>query len=70
MYNKLHYTHTYAYTYTFFIHESTDNQTYYCKYSRYKKYMTCQAWWCTPFIPALEAEAGGSVSSSPAWSEE
>jgi hypothetical protein len=30
---------------------------------------SCRAWWRTPLIPALwEAEAGGFLSSRPAWS--
>jgi hypothetical protein len=29
---------------------------------------TRQGWWRSPLIPALEAEAGGFLSSRPAWS--
>ena len=35
-----------------------------------KDWKRCQGWWCTPLIPELEAEAGGSLSSRTTWSIE
>ena len=35
-----------------------------------KDWKRCQGWWCTPLIPELESESGGSLSSRTTWSIE